>query len=184
MDRVARASRLGAAVSKAPGPHLPPGTPSWAGSPPPQGGSALSSPYLLTGTVTDTTTTTVSESPTSVTYGVEITAVFTVTVKTHYGEPVPNGERATVKVGSATCVVTLIGGKGTCEIANSALSVGSYTVSVAYGGDADLGTSNALAGTELRVKNRWSQAQASALLNFTAHWTSSCRGATACSCLH
>ena len=41
----------------------------------------------------DTTTTTVSVSPSSVTYGHESAAVFTVDVTTHYGEAVPNGER-------------------------------------------------------------------------------------------
>jgi hypothetical protein len=99
----------------------------------------------------DSTTTKVSESPTSVTYGDESASVFTVTVTTHYGEAVPNGEKVTVKVGTVTCTVTLSAGKGTCKIANSALGVGSYPVSAIYGGDANLSGSSASSATALTV---------------------------------
>ena len=64
----------------------------------------------------DTTTTTVSETPSSVVYGDESASIFSVTVTTHYGETVPSAEKVTVKVGTATCSVTLSAGKGTCTI--------------------------------------------------------------------
>jgi hypothetical protein len=99
----------------------------------------------------DGTLTTVSESPTSVTYGHESESVFAVAVTTHYGEAVPNGEAGKVLVGSATCTVELEGNKGTCTIADTALPVGSYAVSATYGGDANLNGSSGTSGTKLTV---------------------------------
>jgi hypothetical protein len=99
----------------------------------------------------DTTSTTISESPTSVTYGHESASVFSVTVTTHYGEAVPNGETVTVPVGSVKCTVVLTSGKGTCTIANTALAVGSYPVSATYGGDANLSGSSGSSLSKLTV---------------------------------
>jgi hypothetical protein len=100
----------------------------------------------------DATGATVSESPTSVTYGHESAAVFSVTVTTHYGEAVPNGETVTVTVGSVKCNVVLTNGKGTCLIANTALAVGSYSVSATYGGDANLSSSSGSSLSKLTVQ--------------------------------
>jgi hypothetical protein len=99
----------------------------------------------------DTTRTKVSESPTSVTYGHESASVFSVTVTTHYGEMVPNGETVTVYVGPATCTAVLKGGNGTCTIANNALPVGSYPVQATYGGDANLSGSSGSSASRLTV---------------------------------
>ncbi len=99
----------------------------------------------------DATVTTVSELPTSVTYGDESASVFSADVTTHYGEAVPDSETVTVQVGSATCTATLKGGKGTCTIANTALAVGSYDVSATYGGDANLIDSSGTSGSKLTV---------------------------------
>ena len=55
-----------------------------------------------------------SETPSSVVYGDESASIFSVTVTAHYGEAVPSAEKVTVKVGTATCSVTLSAGKGTC----------------------------------------------------------------------
>jgi hypothetical protein len=99
----------------------------------------------------DATTTRVSESPTTVTSGNESASVFTVTVTTAHGEVVPNNETVKVTVGSTSCTVTLTAGTGTCKIGNSALAVGSYAVSAAYGGDADRGSSNGTSATNLTV---------------------------------
>jgi uncharacterized repeat protein (TIGR01451 family) len=99
----------------------------------------------------DSTVTTVSESPSTVPYGDEEAAVFTVTVKTHEGEAVPNGEKVTVDVGSVTCTVTLTNGTGTCTIAKTALGAGSYSVTASYGGDANLSSSSATCGSRLTV---------------------------------
>ena len=99
----------------------------------------------------DRTTTTVTFSPTSAVHGKESTAVFSVTVKTHYREQVPNGERVTVRAGTASCVVMLSGGKGGCSIGNAALAIGSYKVSARYGGDAGRDASQAAATTEFKV---------------------------------
>jgi hypothetical protein len=97
-----------------------------------------SSPAESFSVTQDMTKTSVSVSPANVTYGDESEAVVTMTVKTHEGEAVPNDETATVRVGSVTCVVTLIGGTGNCEIGAAALAIGSWAVSGTYGGDANL----------------------------------------------
>ena len=99
----------------------------------------------------DTTRTTVSESPTNVTYGHESASVFSVKVTTHHGEAVPKGEKATVHVGDVSCTVVLKGGSGTCTIANRALPVGSYPVSATYGGDPDLRSSRGSSASRLTV---------------------------------
>ena len=52
----------------------------------------------------DTSSITVSESPTSVVYGAEATSVFTVNVNPAYGENLPGVENVTVNVGSTSCV--------------------------------------------------------------------------------
>ena len=110
-----------------------------------------SSPSLSFSVSKDTTTTKVSESPTTVTFGDESAAVFTVTMTTAHGEPVPNNETVKVTVGSTSCTVTLSAGTGTCKIANSALAVGSYAVSASYGGDADLSGSSGTGAANLTV---------------------------------
>jgi hypothetical protein len=104
----------------------------------------------------DTSTTTVSVSPTTVTYGNESVAVFTVTVVTGNGEMLPAAESVTVHVGSATCVALVTpsghGGTGTCTISNTALPVGGrYAVSATYSGDTDLRSSSDTANTGLKV---------------------------------
>jgi hypothetical protein len=66
---------------------------------------------------------------------------------------VPNGESVTVKVGSASCVVTLSAGKGTCSIGSSALAAGSYSVSASYAGDTNLSNSSG-SGPTLTVKKK------------------------------
>jgi hypothetical protein len=113
------------------------------------GSSGLSAVRLTVSN--DTTSTTVSESPTSVTYGHESASVFSVAVTTHYGEAVQNGETATVHVGSATCKVVLEGGKGTCTIDTIGVAVGTYPVSASYGGDANLNDSSGSSGSKLTV---------------------------------
>ena len=115
------------------------------------GASSASATKGLTVTK-DSTTTTVSESPTTVTTGADSASIFSVTVTTHYAETVPSAEKVTVKVGTATCTVTLSAGKGTCTIAKSALGVGTYAVSASYGGDTNLSASSASSATELTVK--------------------------------
>jgi hypothetical protein len=101
--------------------------------------------------VKDSTTTTVTVSPSSVSHTAESTAIFTVTVKAANGEAVPNGETVKVTVGTATCTATLSSGKGTCSISNTALAVGSYSVTAAYGGDTNLNSSSATCSTKLNV---------------------------------
>jgi hypothetical protein len=92
----------------------------------------------------DTSSTMVSETPTSVTYGHESAAVFTVTVSTGHGEVLPSSDSATVSVGGATCIATITpsgsGGTGTCSLGNSALaySASAYGVTATYAGDTDL----------------------------------------------
>jgi hypothetical protein len=99
----------------------------------------------------DSTTTTVTLSPSSVKSGAESAAIFTVTVKTAGGEAVTNGETVKVTVGTTTCTATLSGGKGTCSIGNTALAVGTYSVIAAYAGDANLNSSSVSCVTKLTV---------------------------------
>jgi hypothetical protein len=106
----------------------------------------------------DTTTATVSENPTSVTYGSEASSTFTVTVVTGNNEILPTTDSAIVNVGGVTtCTVTIVpsgtGGSGTCKIGASALpsSATPYAVTAAYSGDLDLSTSAATASTGLTV---------------------------------
>ena len=98
-----------------------------------------------------TTGTTVSESPTKVTYGHESASVISVSVTTHDGGAVPNGEKVTVHVGAITCTAALKGGKGACRVAKTALPVGSYPVSATYGGDANLRGSSGSSVSRLTV---------------------------------
>jgi hypothetical protein len=110
-----------------------------------------SSPALSFAVSKDSTTTKVSEAPTTVTSGDESAAVFTVTVTTAHSEAVPNNETVKVTVGSTSCTLLLSAGTGICKIANSALAVGSYGVSAAYGGDANLSSSSGTSATNLTV---------------------------------
>ncbi|HLN15996.1 MAG TPA: Ig-like domain-containing protein, partial [Acidimicrobiales bacterium] len=83
-------------------------------------------------------TTEVGVAPSTVPYGAESTATFSVTVVPEFSG-VPTGA-VTLTVGSTTlCVVTLAGGSGTCSPANAALgaAVSPYTVTAAYSGDAN-----------------------------------------------
>jgi hypothetical protein len=119
------------------------------------GGSSSSNPHTIT-IGRDSTTTRVSETPTSVAFGNESTSVFTVTVTTGNGEPLPATEPVTVTVGSTNCVASVApsgnGGTGTCSIGNSALAVGGpYNVRATYTGDVDLTNSNGNANTGLTV---------------------------------
>jgi hypothetical protein len=64
---------------------------------------------------------------------------------------VPGSESATVHVGSANCTAPLAGGKGTCTIGNTALAVGTYSVSANYGGDVNLSSSSGSSTSKLTV---------------------------------
>jgi hypothetical protein len=87
----------------------------------------------------DNTTTAITQGgPTTITPGTESSALFDVTVAAQHGEAVPNGEKVTVQVGTASCLATLTSGAGYCSIANNALAVGSYAVSASYPGDSNL----------------------------------------------
>ena len=108
----------------------------------------------------DTTTATVSESPTNVVYGLESSSTFRVTVVTGNLEALPTTDHVTVNIGggAASCVVVVApagtGGTGTCTISNSALAASGtpYAVTATYGGDTDLtGSTLATAATGLTV---------------------------------
>ena len=115
-------------------------------------GTSSSSPVqaFSVGSVS-TTDTTVSESPTKVTYGHESASVISVTVTTYDGGAAPNGEKVIVHVGAITCTAALKGGKGACRVAKTALPVGSYPVSATYGGDANLRGSSGSSVSRLTV---------------------------------
>ena len=115
-------------------------------------GTSSSSPVqaFSVGSVS-TTGTTVSESPTKVTYGHESASVISVTVTTYDGGAAPNGEKVIVHVGAITCTAALKGGRGACRVAKTALPVGSYPVSATYGGDANLRGSSGSSVSRLTV---------------------------------
>ena len=108
-------------------------------------------------TTQDSTTTTVSESPTTVIYGDEEASVIAVTVKTGHNEELPATENETVTVGSTTCTAAVApatnGGSGSCEVPATALPVSSsaYSISATYSGDTDLTGSSGSATTGLTV---------------------------------
>ena len=99
----------------------------------------------------DGTATTASLAPTNVVQGNESAALLHVSVRSHFGESVSDGDRVRVTVGSATCVATLSGGNGTCSIANSALPAGSYEPTATFEGDASLAPSTGAAAEDLKV---------------------------------
>jgi len=82
------------------------------------------------------TTTTVWESKAWASYGHEDKVSFGVDVVPTGGGAGPTGDAVTIDIGSASCVVTLSDGKGTCTIGASALLIGSgYPVTAAFTGD-------------------------------------------------
>jgi type II secretory pathway pseudopilin PulG len=92
----------------------------------------------------DTSTVTVSESPTSVTFGAENLSTFTVNVNPSYGENLPAVKSVIVNVGNASCTASVqLNTVGTCTIGGSVLPASgtAYTVSATYPGDADLSIS-------------------------------------------
>jgi type II secretory pathway pseudopilin PulG len=119
---------------------------------------SITSPQYAFNVIGDTTTATVSETPTSVVYGHEATSVFTVAVVTGNHEVLPSTDNVTVNVGSTSCVAAVApagtGGTGTCSIANTALAASAtpYVVTTTYPGDAQLQASPlATAATGLTV---------------------------------
>ena len=128
-----------------------PGIPSSSNSSYTYGTSSSSPVQAFSVSSVSTTGTTVSESPTKVTYGHESASVISVSVTTHDGGAVPNGEKVTVHVGAITCTAALKGGKGACRVAKTALPVGSYPVSATYGGDANLRGSSGSSVSRLTV---------------------------------
>jgi hypothetical protein len=101
--------------------------------------------------IKDTVTLTVTQNPTTVSVGDESATVFTVTASTANGEAVPNDTKVVVHVGTTSCVVTLSDDTGTCSIADSALPVGSYTVTASFGGTSELAASSFTSPTSLAV---------------------------------
>jgi uncharacterized repeat protein (TIGR02543 family) len=114
------------------------------------GGSALTSPYTITGTATldaqwnalpkALTTTALSKTRSTVTYGDEGDEGFVATV-TGVNNTLPTGTM-TFKAGSTTLCTTSFLSRlnattvfATCGLANSQLVVGSYSVSADYSGD-------------------------------------------------
>lgn len=113
--------------------------------------TSTSSPAQAFSVAKDTTITTISKSPSRVSYGSESAATFTATVMAREGEAVPAGETVMVHVGHVICTITLAAGTGTCAIGNFALRPGSYPVLATYGGDANLRSSIRLSTTPLTV---------------------------------
>jgi Bacterial Ig-like domain (group 3) len=85
-------------------------------------------------------TTTVSLSPTKVTYGAEQRERISVAVRPAHGG-VPAG-RVTVKAGSAViCVITLRSAKGVCSPGPARLAAGRHAIAAVYGGSGDVASS-------------------------------------------
>jgi len=105
----------------------------------------------------DSTTTTVTALPGTVTVGYEHSVVLTAAVATGNGETLPSADAITIGVGSASCATTLVpvagGGSGSCSIGASDLAVSGtrYPVTTTYGGDTDLSGSSGTAATGLLV---------------------------------
>jgi hypothetical protein len=107
-------------------------TASYSGDDHYNGSSSMASSFSVT---KDTVTLTVTQSQTTVTVGDESATVLTVTAATGNGEAVPDGTT------------------GTCSIADSALPVGSYTVTASFGGDVNLEAASLTSSTPLTVSS-------------------------------
>jgi len=119
-------------------------------------GSSSTEQYLTV--ARDTTTTTVTAVPVTVTVGFEQTARLTAHVTTGNREALATStEEVTVAAGSTSCVVTLVvtagGGQGSCSIGASALAASGtpYAVATTYAGDTDLVGSASAPGPTLEV---------------------------------
>ena len=86
-----------------------------------------------------TTSTSVTVAPSSVGYGNEGQAVFTVTVAPQYAGTVPTGTVALTSGTTTLCTVTLVDGSATCSPSGAALDPGGspYTIIATYPGDAN-----------------------------------------------
>jgi hypothetical protein len=130
--------------------------------------SAVGAPSALTFTVTDglgytansgslsltvakvATTTTVTPSVTTVTYGAESAATFAVSVRTANDAIVTDGSVTVSVGGSATCTVTLPASN--CSIGDTALQAGGpYPVSATFSGNSNLLSSSGSASPGLTV---------------------------------
>ena len=103
------------------------------------GSGPATTPFTVT---QDSTSITLTTTAASQAYGDEGATTFTATVDTGNGESLPAPETVTIDVGTTSCPATLTpdatGGKGGCQIGNTALGVGATTASASYGGDSDL----------------------------------------------
>ncbi len=87
----------------------------------------------------DTSHTSAGESASHALAGSESSVTFSATVTTGNGETVGVGDAVTIHVGSASCPATTnASGVASCTIANSALPVGTYSVSATLAGDANV----------------------------------------------
>ena len=106
----------------------------------------------------DSTTTTVTVSPDTVTTGFEQTALLSATVATGGGETLPStGEQVSIDVGATSCSAALApgvgGGTGSCTIGASSLAVDAtpWSVTATFAGDGDLTGSSGSAASGLTV---------------------------------
>jgi hypothetical protein len=117
----------------------------------------ITSPQYSFNVIGDTTTATLSESPTTVTYGNESASLFTITVVTGNHEQLPSTDPTLITVGSTSCTANVApsgnGGSGSCSITNTALpySATPYSVTATYGGDAQLQASSPSTGPGFTV---------------------------------
>jgi hypothetical protein len=94
----------------------------------------------------DTTQLIVSESSSSAQYGQESSVIFTAKITTGNDaawEIIPNGEDATINVGSTSCQATTSSGSASCSIGDTDLDVSGtpYAISATYAGDSNLNDS-------------------------------------------
>ncbi len=99
--------------------------------------------FVVTGSIIEPTSTTLSLSAARVSYGHEQSARLSVTVRARY-RGTPAG-RVLVKAGAATvCVIVLKAGAGRCTLTARQLRAGTYNLTAAYGGSAGyLGSASA-----------------------------------------
>jgi hypothetical protein len=91
--------------------------------------------FVVTGSITQPTSTALSLSSAKVTYGHEQSERLSVTVRARYSG-IPGGTVA-IKAGAATiCVIHLKAGRGSCALTATKLRVGTYHLIAAYAGSA------------------------------------------------
>ena len=121
----------------------------------------------------DSSTTQLTESATNANVGSENLVIFTVTVTSGHGEPVPAGGAVSIYVGTTSChATTNASGVASCSIAASALPSGIYYSWANFAGETNIAASNATGGPVFDVNLKPAFTSANSTSAAVNHWFS------------